>query len=247
MTMQSVLAQLDHRAAAFARQPFFGFLSDAAVDARDRLAFAPCIAPHVLTFRDLCAHVVRDESNDGDRLQALVNVHSREDDYHWQWFLDDLGRLGDDPRLSFSDATRFLWSDATLQTRLLGHRLCKHAMDAPPLDRLLVLQCVEAAFAVALAAVASAVRAFTEQTGTDLAYFGAAHAAAEAAHTGGAEAERALAETALDAHATQHLTALVDDVFDAYDAWAHELLAFANARRAQASVFPARRLSPPAP
>lgn len=244
MTMQSVLSQLDHRAAAFAQQPFFGFLGDAAIDARERLAFAPCIAPHVLTFRDLCAYVVRDDSNDGDRLQALVNVHSREDDYHWQWFLDDLGRLGDDPSLSFSDAARFLWSDATVQTRLLGHRLCKHAMDAPPVDRLLVLQCVEAAFGVALAAVGPAVRAFSEQTGVELAYFGAAHAEAEAAHSGGDEAERALAETVLDAHTTQRLTALVDAVFDAYDAWAAELLAFCSARREPGGAcreFPARR------
>ena len=229
--MQSVLARLGARAKSFSEHPFFAFLKDETIPGRDRMAFAPCIAPHVLTFRDLCAHVVRDDAGEAHPVQALVNVHSREDDDHWQWFLDDLARLGDDPTLSFTAATRFLWSDATLQTRLLGYRLCAYAMGAAPIDRLLVLQCVEAAFQVALGSVGGAVRAFTASGGPELSYFGAAHEAAEAAHTGEDESHRVLAETHLDEAQRVRLLALVDGIFDAYEAWARELLAFSTQRR----------------
>ena len=57
---------------AYSTRPFFQFLRDESYTARERLAFVPCMAPFVLDFGDLNAHVLRDETST-DPLQALVN------------------------------------------------------------------------------------------------------------------------------------------------------------------------------
>ena len=95
------------------------------VTPRQRLAFLPCMAPFILAFGDLNRYVLRDEPT-GDPYQAMVNAHSREDDHHWPWYLEDFSKLGHDSPQAPSDTLRFHYSDSTAVKRRLALRL------APP-------------------------------------------------------------------------------------------------------------------
>jgi predicted membrane-bound spermidine synthase len=87
--------------------------------------------------------VLREEPAKDD-FQALVNAHTQEDGGHWNWFLADLASLGQDPRLPFSDALRFLWSERTTKLRMLSYGMCRLGLGASSLHKLVLVQCIEA-------------------------------------------------------------------------------------------------------
>ncbi len=113
--MKEILKLIVEKQQVFAQLPLFKFLCDSNVDPRERLAFAPCFAPFVMGFGELNRAVFREESN--DPIQLMINQHSREDDSHWIWFLEDLQKLSFDLSMNFSDALKFLWSDETYVSR----------------------------------------------------------------------------------------------------------------------------------
>ncbi len=104
---------------AYSALPFFGFLEDETIPARQRLGFMPCMAPFILDFGDLNKYVLRDESSD-DPHQHLVNLHTYEDDHHWPWYLEDLELLGYDAPQSPAEMLRTLYSDRHKVNRMLA-------------------------------------------------------------------------------------------------------------------------------
>ena len=93
--MKQVLQHILRHKREYAERPFFRFLRDDALTPRARLAFFPCMAPFIMAFGDLNRHVLRDEESD-DPWQRILNAHSREDDHHWPWYLEDYAKLGFD-------------------------------------------------------------------------------------------------------------------------------------------------------
>ena len=90
---------------------------------RERLAFFPCMASFIMSFGDLNRLVLRVEPTDDPWLK-MINAHTYEDDHHWPWYLEDFTKLGhDDVKRKPGDTLRFLYSDATIQNRLLTLRL----------------------------------------------------------------------------------------------------------------------------
>jgi hypothetical protein len=229
--MRRVLGVLEHRTREFDAHPFYEFLRDGSVPPRQRLAFAPALAHFVMTFADVYRSVLREEPAK-DRFQELVNAHTREDGGHWKWFLADLAKLDLDPPTSFTDALRFLWSDATEKTRMLSYRICRLGLGADSLRRLVLVQCIEATGTVTLRNIVPVATELAQSTGLNLVYFGAHHASSEADHTMEKEdAKGLLAGVAVDARASQDLVLLVDESFAAFNAAAGEMLAFARSRR----------------
>jgi hypothetical protein len=226
--MQAVLQHILLRTHDYARLPFFDFLRDDTLRLADRLAFYPCMAGFVMSFGDLNRHVLRVEPTD-DPHQAVVNAHTREDDHHWRWYLDDLSRLGFDQVARPSETLRHLYSEDCAQGRLLAHRLVHLAWGATPAVRLAVIEAIEQTGHVLLSVTAGLAARYQRASRVELRFLGELHLARESGHAMGAAADQ-LACIALDDVSRRHAMQCVDQVFAAFSAWTEELLAYARAR-----------------
>jgi hypothetical protein len=226
--MRHVLEAIEKKTDAFAALPLYAFMRDTSIDPRQRLPFVPALAHFVMSFADLYGLILREEPA-RDKYQEIVNAHTYEDGGHWKWFLADLEKLGYDPQLPFSDALRFLWSDATVQIRMLSYRMCQLGLGADSLHKLVLVHCIEATGKVSLEHSAMIARELTLSSRKPLVYFGAHHVDTEADHTLEDEGVHAmLADITLAPELSRELVTLVDSSFAAFTAFADELLAFAK-------------------
>jgi len=227
--MKELLARIEERTAAFNALPLYTFMDDERVAPEARLAFVPALAHFVMSFADLYGLVLREEPA-RDAFQELVNAHAAEDSGHWRWFLADLGALGHDPSMRFTDAVRFTFGPATEQTRRLTYRICRAALGASSLQKLVVVHCIEATGKVSLSHAAPLGHAVSGRTGKKLVYFGPHHLQTENAHTlERDDVHTTLASIALDDATRAALRAVIDEMFDAFTAFADELYRFARA------------------
>ncbi len=226
--MQRVLDRIAARTSEYARGPFFSFLGDDGVEPRRKLAFAPYSTHFVMTFADLSATVFQRHPAQ-DRYQEVVNASASEDEGHWRWFLADLDALGFDRRLRYSEVIEMVWSERSSRMRKLSYHLCHLALGGDSLDRLVVLWCLEDSFRASIGAVLPHARAFSAQTGRALAYFGAEHTDAEAAHPiHEADVRAELRDVTLTDERAAALCAMADEVFDLLGGLADDLLALSH-------------------
>jgi hypothetical protein len=179
--MKEILELIAGKQQVFAELPLFKFLHDRTVDPRQRLAFAPYFAPFVMGFGELNSAVFREDSS--DPIQLMINQHSREDDSHWVWFLEDLQKLKLDLTMSFSDALKFLWSDETHAARHMIYELYRYTYRATPIQKLVVIEAVEATADIFLSATAQAARELQGITNKEYRYFGNLHLAIDTGHS----------------------------------------------------------------
>jgi hypothetical protein len=226
--MRRVLEFIDKRASEFAQLPLFAFLRDTKIDPRSRLAFAPGVAHFVMTFGDLYSHVLCEEPTT-DEYQEIVNRHTREDDGHWKWFLADLGKMGFDPQVAYTDALRLIWSPKTVQMRMLSYRMCRLGLGADSLKKLVLVHCIEAAGKVTVERVAKVGDELASRTAQKLVYFGSHHSDTEIAHTLEDPAVRSeIEQIELEPTRERELMAVVDESFDAFSAFAGDMLTLAR-------------------
>jgi hypothetical protein len=226
--MRDLLKTLDRRTEEFGRAPLFELMRDASIEPRQRLSFVPALAHFVMTFADLYGLVFREEPP-RDKYQEIVNAHTHEDGGHWKWFLADLEKLGHDPRIAFSDALRFVWSDATVSTRLLSYHMCHLGLGADSLGKLVLVLCIEATGRVSLRHSAQIGREISAITGKSLVYFGAHHFDTESDHTlEQDDIRRMIGDISLEPERSRELSGLIDKSFTLFTAFADELLAFAK-------------------
>jgi hypothetical protein len=225
--MKDVLISIERRSRELDGAPLFRFVSDSRLDPRRRLGYAPCLAHFVMTFADLYELVFRDEPAQ-DRFQQIVNAHTYEDGGHWKWFLADLPKLGCDGALPFSQALRLIWGPHNVNLRRLSYHICRLALGASSLHKLVLVHCIESAGKVSLRHVARAAQELTARTGKPLTYFGAHHFETESQHTLEQDHVSALlADVALSPELSSELSSLVAQTFDLFTGFAEDLLAFA--------------------
>ncbi len=226
--MRRVMKRLEERAREYAGGALFEFLRDTSIPARKRLAFAPAVAHFVMSFADLYADVLTDGPAQ-NQYQQLVNTHTSEDENHWKWFLADLGQMGFDPKLEYSDALRFVWGKHTRRMRLLSYHMCRLGLGVDPLQKLVLVHCIEAAGKVTVDNVAKVGREFAAETGAKLVYFGAHHSDTEAAHTlEGDDTRRELEAIELAPAQAAQFAAIVDEAFGYFSAFRDEMLEIAK-------------------
>jgi len=229
--MRQVLEHLNRRASEFGRLPLFDFLRDASISPRERLAFAPYAAHFVMSFADLCSLIIRDEPTE-NKYQDLINRHTREDDYHWRWFLADLQTLDCNPELSFTSALTSVWSPSTVRTRMLSYRMCSLAADPDPIRRLVLVHCIEAIFKPTIEHIGKVAAEFKEQTGKRLNYLGNEHSDAESSHTIESPAVRKMVDDiVLLGPVASELSSMVDELFELFAAFTSEMLDIAKSQR----------------
>jgi hypothetical protein len=228
--MRDVMKHIFEKKREYARLPLFQWMRDEQLEPRERLAFYPCMAPFILSFGDLNKFVLRAERAD-DVYQEMVNEHTLEDDHHWPWYLEDFTKLGYDVSKSGTEWMSFLWGEETKENRVLMARLTGLIEGTSSLERLVIIEAIEETGNVLFGTMLPLAEAVERQLGMQLRYCGPFHFERESGHTFGAD-HKELAQVSLNASERVRYKKMVDDVFDYFEAWTHELLRYALAHPA---------------
>lgn len=167
------------------QHPFCLHLKNTSLSSPDLLAFVPHMTFFVLGFRDILETLrIENPQSDADR---QLNQHIEEDSEHWQWFIQDLEKLDLSNSAftgSLSDILSSIWKNDTFAVRnqvyQVIHRiqLCETTE-----EKLLVVECLEAAFAAFIDNFSVVIKALGLYT--ELTYFGQRHYEDEAGHQAG--------------------------------------------------------------
>ncbi|BAY76671.1 hypothetical protein NIES25_31280 [Nostoc linckia NIES-25] len=211
----------------YSRLPFFDFLRDETLSARQRLEFYPCMAPFIMSFGDLNRYVMRLEPT-LDVYQAMVNEHSYEDDHHWPWYLEDFSKLGfDRQKISPTEYLQFFYSDRTAVNRLLSHKLAHLIYGSSSIVRLAIIEAIEETGNVLFELMGKLAQQIEEETGMELRYCGEFHFSKESGHAITNE-HAIMAEIEMDEQTRAEAIEKVNLVFAWFTEWTEELLAYAK-------------------
>lgn len=234
--MKEMFKYIDDELVRFANKPLFTHLRDSSIPARERLRFVPYAAHFVMTFADLY-HFFLTEPAPRDRYQELVNTHLAEEGSHWKWFLSDLTNLGLDPTIRFTDTLRFIWSDATIKTRMLAYQMCKLSAGLDSLQKLVMVMAIEATGRAALEAAVPAGCQAEAESGRHLVYFGSHHLETERKHTlEEDDIHRSLEDVVLGKARHAEMVAIVDVVFSHFGEFVDEAYEMAKDGREFANL-----------
>jgi hypothetical protein len=226
--MKNILALIVEKQQAYSQSPLFEFMQDEKIHPTKRLAFAPCSAPFIMSFADLCKYVLRQEPTN-DKIQAILNRHTYEDDFHWQWFLEDLDSLGFNNSLQLNDSLKFLWGEETQASRLLTYQLYQYIAQSEPIERLVVLEAMEAASDVFMSFTKPVTNQLQLMTNQEYKYFGDRHFDAESSHHAHSDDVSQFIENIYISEKTREKSIdLIDKVFDLFSQWNHRLLTYAQ-------------------
>jgi hypothetical protein len=224
--MKDILNVIQQRREEFARLPLFKYLQDNSIHPRQRLAFAPALSPLVVGFGDLCRSILREEPTN-DTLQALINIHTYEEDIHWRWFLEDLTKLDFDNSLAFTDSINFLWGEETKKTRFVCRQMERYAYNSDSLMRLVVTEVAEAAANVFFAETEQVIKELKLFTKKEYRYFGGYHIEKEDNHNIKQEdIINYLEVIALTEEQRKHYLEVIDILFNAFTESMNELLTY---------------------
>lgn len=168
--MKTVLQHILVNKARYAQLPLFEFLRDENRTPQERLAFLPHIAFFIMAFADVDKLMLRNETPAADIYQRKVNAHTHEDDHHWPWYLEDLDKLGYNRCVDTVAHLETLWSDSTQANRLLTYRLCARVSGLGGLERIVVIEAIEATGNVLFGLTAPLATRIHQATGVELRY-----------------------------------------------------------------------------
>ncbi|HAX79691.1 MAG TPA: hypothetical protein DCY88_28620 [Cyanobacteria bacterium UBA11372] len=231
--MKQVLALIEKRKQEFALLPLFEYLQDQSIDPRQRLAFAPCLAPLVMGFSDLCKYGFREEPTT-NKIQEFINIHTYEEEYHWRWLLEDIQKLELNQSLNFTDTLRFLWGEETKKTRQVCPKIERCILISDPLQKLIGVQVSEVTANVFFTMTEKVIKELERSTKKQYRYFGNNHVTEENNHNlNKGNVMEFLAEIELTDEQLQTYCALVDELFEAYAESMDELLAYAKRHKVE--------------
>ncbi len=234
--MQEVINYIEEQRRLYEAHDFFAqLLADESLSGERRLAWAPSVIPFIMGYSDLNKYVFRKGEGDAelDRLQVLLNAHTYEEDFHWQWLLNDLDKLGADSRMPLSDATRVLWGADFTHSRRLCLELAALASDSPTYA---VFAMVESIEAVSIT-IFKHCQGITMRDGRECEFFGTKHYAAEASHSIKSPEVAESSLPALGLIQRKEAKLMVDQVFSLFADWSTSLLRFATGNEAHALTY----------
>lgn len=224
--MKSVLDFIEEQKQEFSQLPLFEFMRDENIDPRQRLSWAPWVAPYAMNFGDLNKYILRQEPTT-DKIQAMINVHTYEDDHHWIWFLEDLEKLEFNPSLKYSDTLRIMWSKQTEKSRLICNKLgLLIESQSDTLLKLAISEAIEATGHVVLFLTSEVSKQLQPLNKINYRYFGPPHFAVETGYPIGKEnVEEFIKSLELTEETRQQAFVLVETVFDLFTEMFQELMA----------------------
>ncbi|MFF9483131.1 hypothetical protein [Streptomyces sp. NPDC014733] len=224
--MQEVIRYIEEQRKRYEDHDFFvRLLADKTLSGDKRLAWAPSVVPFIMGYSDLNKYVFRKDHEAGalDPLQELLNAHTYEEDFHWQWMLTDLAKLGADGRMSLSDASRVLWGADFQHSRRLCLGLAEMAADAPTYAVFAMVESIEAVSVT----IFEHCQGITLRSGEECDFFGTPHYLAEASHSIKSPEVENSDLPLLDAAQRERARLIVDRTFSLFDDWSTALLDFA--------------------
>ena len=242
--MKEVLALIEHKKQEFAQLPLFEFMQDKSIDPRQRLAFAPCVAPFAMNFADLNKYFLREEPATS-KVQEIINKHTYEDDHHWMWFLEDMEKLGFNQSLKFSDSLKFMWSEETKKTRQVCNQLALYTFKADPILKLVVVEAIEATGNVVLFETAQVAKELQQITKQRYRYFGEYHFVVETGHaTGTSDIEQFIESIELTEDTRKKAFELVEKVFEVFTESINEFLEYVKTHKISQPYLKTRYVKP---
>lgn len=227
--MKEVFALIDEKKQEFAQLPLFQFLQDKSIDPRQRLVFAPLLAPLAMGFGELCNTVFREEPTT-DKIQELINRHTYEEHFHWKWLLEDIEKLGLNQYLRLTDAMLFLLGEETQKSRAVCSRLKQYTFQADPVIKLAVVEVTEVTANVFFELTKPIILELQPITKKEYPYFGMCHKDKEDNHhMNTPEVSQSLKEIELSEETREKACELVKLSFEAYTEAMNEFLAYALA------------------
>jgi hypothetical protein len=234
--VKQVLTFIEEQKQEFIKLPLFKFMQDQNIDPRQRLSFAPCMAYLILSFADLNKYVFRRKPV-VNKIQEFINDHTYENDYQWPWFVTGMEKMGFNHTLSFTQALRFLWTEETKITRQLAYQISGYTLQANPLQKKVIIQSLTATSDVLLSKTRQVALGLQETLQTEYLYLGQFHLMLELGHLMVTpESEKLLGEIQLTEETRQDAFELVENVFELFSEWTHELLAYAQMHNAEPAL-----------
>ncbi len=226
--MIEVLEFVADKKQEFAQLALFKYMQDKTIEPLQRLAWAPCATPFAMGFGHLNKYDFRKEPTN-DPIQKIINNHTYEDDHHWIWLLEDLGKLGFDRSMKFSEAVKFYWGDETYKTRQVCHQIALNTFQEEPIIVLAAIEAIEATGNVALALTADVAQELQQKTQLKYRYFGQHHFAVETGHaTGTNDVEQFLVSIELTNQQKVKAFKVVEKVFEVFTESVNEMMAYAE-------------------
>ena len=225
--MKGTLRHILNLKKEYNKLPFFDFLRDETLSARQRLEFYPCMAPFIMSFGDLNRYVMRLEPTT-DPYQTMVNEHSYEDDHHWLWYLEDFIKLGfAREKISPTEYLQFFYSDGTAVNRVLSHKLAHLIYSSSSIVRLAIIEAIEETGNVLFELIKNLAVQIEEETGIELRYCGEFHFSKESGHAMTND-HAMIAKIEMDEKTHAEAIEKVNLVFAWFREWTEELLAYAT-------------------
>ncbi|MDJ0531812.1 MAG: hypothetical protein QNJ70_04815 [Xenococcaceae cyanobacterium MO_207.B15] len=226
--MKDILALIKEKQQVYSQLPLFEFMQDQSIAPINRLSFAPCAAPFIMSFSDLCKYVLRQDPTN-DPIQKIINLHTYEDDFHWQWFLADLEKLDFNYSIQLNHSLRFLWSDKTKTSRFITHELYKLIVESEPVEKLIIMEAIEATAEVLLSITKEITEELQLITNQEYQYFGSSHCDCEQDHNAHSNDVNKFIETIYISERTRQKSIyLVEKVFELFTQWTYSLLTYAQ-------------------
>jgi hypothetical protein len=182
-------------------------------------------------YSDLNKYVFRKGEGDTqlENLQVLLNARTYEEDFHWQWMLTDLDKLGADGQMSLSDASRVLWGEDFKHSRRLCLELASLASGSPTYATFAMVEAIEAVSIT----IFEHCQGIALRDGQECEFFGSKHYNAEASHSIKSPEVTESSLPTLDAIQREESKLMVDRVFSLFDEWSGSLLRFATENEGQ--------------
>lgn len=223
-----MFALIEKQSIEFAQLPFFEFLGNQSIEPIERLSFAPCFTPFVMGYGDLNKFVWLEEPTTNP-IQAIVNKQIREEENHWIWFLKDLEDLDFNHFLSFTDSSKFNWSDETRICRQIIYELYRHTYQVSPICKLVVIESIESISNIFFSRTAPVTQELKLITNREYPYFGNPHLLAENNHSvHSCETNEFIANIHLIEDTRKQACKLVNETFELFTVLVDVLLNFAK-------------------
>ncbi|MEG4577077.1 hypothetical protein QUA56_31065 [Microcoleus sp. N3A4] len=221
--MKEILAFIQSKKQEFAQLPLFDVLENKNIYLKQRLIFAPILAPLAVGLSDLNKYVLR-ESSSNNKIQELINKYTYKENYYWQDYLEYLEELGFNQSMTYGDF-RLLWGEETKKTRSLCSVLERYAGKASPIQKLVLVQVLEGTATVFFEAALAVVMELQEITQKEYIYFGGGDVGLENYHLlNTPEMLQVLAEIKLTNAERQAALELAQNVFELFTEAMNELL-----------------------
>ena len=213
--MTKILNLIEEQKQRLDRNPLSDKLSNPAIPVANKMQCIPRLIFFVLGFKD-CMKLLH-KAKPTNEAEKIVNTHSEEDQFHWQWFLQDLEKLniGNIQNQTTTSTLSNLWSDELMPVRQMVYTTTRYIQTLHnPILQLILIEVIESGYE----AFTKYMSPVIQQAGMydDLQYFGNVHNEAEADHDWNASDEQQALEKfiqQLSAGEKQVATQMVEDMY----------------------------------